>query len=94
MKLREHALTPRRLLQKAGIDARMGVQVAVVDDVERRITQIDRAIEKATAKSRTASAMALADQQRKTCAEQRGARPRPGRAQSRMGGPRCRGPEG
>ena len=53
----------------ADIDARITVQAGVVADLDRRIGQIDGAVEKATAKGRTASAMALADQQRKTRAE-------------------------
>jgi hypothetical protein len=50
----------------ADIDARLSVQAGVVADLERRLSQIDGAVEKATAKGRTSSAMALADQQRKT----------------------------
>ena len=37
----------------------------VVADLDRRLAQIDGAVEKATAKGRTSSAMALADNQRK-----------------------------
>ena len=44
----------------------LGAQAGVVTDLDRRNSQIDSAIEKATAKGRTATAMALADQQRKT----------------------------
>jgi hypothetical protein len=50
----------------ADIEARLGVQARVVADLDRRIAQIDTAIDKATEKGRTGSAMALADQQRKT----------------------------
>jgi hypothetical protein len=50
----------------ADIDARLNVQVSIVADLDRRIAQIDGAVEKATAKGRTGSAMALADQQRRT----------------------------
>jgi len=53
----------------ADIEARISVQAAVVTDLDRRIAQIDKAVETATSKGRTASAMALADQQRKTRAE-------------------------
>jgi hypothetical protein len=53
----------------ADIDARISVQAGVVADIDRRLGQIDGAVEKATAKGRTGSAMALADQQRKTRAE-------------------------
>jgi hypothetical protein len=48
------------------VDARLNVQVGVVADLDRRIAQIDGAVEKATSKGRTGSAMALAEQQRKT----------------------------
>ncbi len=52
------------------------VMAGVVADLDRRLAQIDGAVEKATAKGRTSSAMgrtssamALADQQRKTRTE-------------------------
>jgi hypothetical protein len=51
------------------VDARISVQTGVVADIDRRIVQIDSAVEKATSKGHTGSAMALADQQRKTRAE-------------------------
>jgi hypothetical protein len=50
----------------ANVDAKINIQNSVVADLERRLSQIDGAVEKATAKGRTGSAMALADQQRKT----------------------------
>src|SRR5258707_4191508 len=50
----------------ADIDARISVQAGIVTDIDRRLAQIDGAVEKATSKGRTAAAMALADQQRKT----------------------------
>src|SRR5258707_2515091 len=53
----------------ADIEARLALQGSLVSDLDRRIGQIDGAIEKATAKGRTSSAMALADQQRKTRGE-------------------------
>jgi len=53
----------------ADIEARISVQAGIVTDIDRRLSQIDGAVEKATAKGRTASAMALAEQQRKTRAE-------------------------
>ena len=53
----------------AGTDARLNVQAGVIADLDRRIAQIDGAVEKATSKGRTGSAMALADQQRKTRSE-------------------------
>jgi hypothetical protein len=53
----------------ADIDARISVQAGVVADIDRRIAQIDSSVDKATSKGRTAGAMALAEQQRKTRAE-------------------------
>jgi hypothetical protein len=53
----------------ADVDARITVQAGVLADLDRRIAQIDGAVEKATSKGRTAAAMALADQQRKTRAD-------------------------
>jgi hypothetical protein len=53
----------------AEIDARITVQAGVVADIDRRIAQIDSAVDKTTAKGRGGAAMALADQQRKTRAE-------------------------
>jgi hypothetical protein len=55
--------------RSADIDGRITVQASVVADLDRRIAQIDSAIETATRKGRTGSAMQLADQQRKTRAE-------------------------
>jgi hypothetical protein len=53
----------------ADIDARLSMQAGVVADLDRRIAQIDKAVDTATSKGRTGSAMALADQQRKTRGE-------------------------
>jgi hypothetical protein len=53
----------------ADIDARLNAQVSIVADLDRRIAQIDGAVEKATSKGRPASAMALADQQQKARAD-------------------------
>jgi hypothetical protein len=53
----------------ADIDGRIMVQAGVVADLDRRIAQIDSAVEKTTAKGRGGAAMALADQQRKARAE-------------------------
>jgi hypothetical protein len=50
----------------ADTDARLSMQAGVVADLDRRIAQIDKAVDTATSKGRTGSAMALADQQRKT----------------------------
>ncbi len=53
----------------ADTDARIQVQAGVVADLDRRIAQIDGAVEKTTATGRTGAAMALAEQQRKARAE-------------------------
>jgi hypothetical protein len=53
----------------ADADARIGVQAGVVADLDHRIAQIDSAVERATAKGRTKSAMDLAADQRKARAE-------------------------
>jgi hypothetical protein len=53
----------------ADVDARISVQAGVLSDLEHRLAQIDGAVEKATSKGRTDSAMALANQERKTRAE-------------------------
>jgi len=53
----------------ANVDAKIIVQTGAVADIDRRIAQIDSAVDKATAKGRTGSAMALADQQHKTRTE-------------------------
>ena len=49
----------------ADVAARMTVQTGVVSDLERRLGQIDGAVEKATSRGRTGSAMALAADQRR-----------------------------
>jgi hypothetical protein len=53
----------------AEIDANVALHTGIVADLDRRIAQIDGAVEKATAKGRASSAMALADQQRKARTE-------------------------
>src|SRR5262249_16444319 len=50
----------------ADINARIGGQTGGVADIDRRLAQIDGAVRKATAKGATGTAMALADQQRRT----------------------------
>jgi hypothetical protein len=50
----------------ADIEARLSMQAGDVADLDRRIAQIDTAIEKATEKGRTASAMKLLEEQRRT----------------------------
>jgi len=49
-----------------GLDARLSSQLAVVGDLDHRISQIDAAVEESTRRGRVGTAMALADQQRKT----------------------------
>jgi hypothetical protein len=53
----------------ADIEARISVQVDFVGDYDRRIAQIDGAVEKSTAKGRTNAAMQLAADQRRNRAE-------------------------
>jgi hypothetical protein len=67
----EHALAgDLNVASKAAdIDARLSVQAGVVADLERRIGQIDGAVEQATAHGRAKAAMKLADQQRKNRAD-------------------------
>jgi hypothetical protein len=64
----EHALAGDLAVtgRAADVDARLAVQVGVVADLDRRLGQIDGAIEKATDRGRATSAMNLADQQRRT----------------------------
>src|SRR6266404_1192822 len=87
-------IIPMSVMPASGIS----VQSGVVADLDRRLSQIDRAVEKATAKSRTGSAMALADQQRKSRTElvaQRTSEARAlGRPTGREGRGRWRAPEG
>jgi hypothetical protein len=67
----EHAVAGETAVagRAADIDARLNVQAGVMADLDRRIAQIDSAVETATRKGRTGSAMQLADQQRKVRAE-------------------------
>jgi hypothetical protein len=58
----------------ADIEARLSMQAGVVADLDRRIAQIDTAIEKATEKGRSAAAMKLADEQRRPRTELTGQR--------------------
>jgi hypothetical protein len=75
------------LARGADVEARLSVQASVVADIDRRIAQIDGAVEKTVAKGRGASAMSLADQQRQstgrarcsTCGRGKGAGRPPGR---------------
>jgi hypothetical protein len=53
----------------ADIEARISVQADQVADLDRRIAQIDAAVDKATAKRRTGAAMQLAADQRRDRAE-------------------------
>jgi hypothetical protein len=53
----------------ADIEARLAMQAGVATDLDRRIAQIDGAVEKSTAKGRTNAAMQLAADQRRNRAE-------------------------
>jgi hypothetical protein len=55
--------------QDAALAARIDVAAHNVADLDRRLGQIDAAVEKATEKGRTAAAMKLAEDQRKTRGE-------------------------
>jgi hypothetical protein len=57
------------LARGADVEARLSLQAGVVADIDRRIAQIDAAVEKTTARGRGASAMSLADQQPKVRGE-------------------------
>jgi hypothetical protein len=59
------AATSRLEEQTADIEAKISVQAHTVADLDRRLAQIDAAVEKATEKGRTTAAMKLADDQRK-----------------------------
>jgi hypothetical protein len=64
----------------ADTEARLSMQAGVIADLDRRIAQIDKAVDTATNKGRTGSAMALVDQQRKTRSELAAERIREGKA--------------
>jgi hypothetical protein len=55
--------------RSADTDARLFMEAGVIADLDRRIAQIDKAVETATSKGRTGSAMALAEQQGKKRAD-------------------------
>ncbi len=66
--------------RSADVDARIQVEAGIVANIDRRIAQIDAAVEKATDRGRTASAMQLAGDQRRTRSELAAERIREGRA--------------
>jgi hypothetical protein len=53
----------------AEVEGRIVVQASLLSDFDRRLAQIDGAVEKATQRGRTGSALALAEQERKTRGE-------------------------
>ena len=59
------AVTSAIETQDAALAARIEVATHTVADLDRRLGQIDSAVEKATEKGRTAAAMKLADDQRR-----------------------------
>jgi len=59
------AATSHLETQTAEIEAKISVQAHTVADLDRRLAQIDAAVEKATEKGRTTAAMKLADDQRR-----------------------------
>jgi hypothetical protein len=62
----EHALAGDLAVagRAADVEARLALQAGVVSDLDRRIAQIDSAVDESTRRGRTASAMNLVDQQR------------------------------
>jgi hypothetical protein len=67
----EHALAGDVTVasKAADVEARLGVQAGIVEDLDRRVAQIDTAIEQTTAHGRGKAAMVLADAQRKNRAD-------------------------
>ena len=67
----EHALAGDLTVasKAADVEARLSVQAGMVADLDRRVDQIDTAIEQTTAHGRGKAAMVLADQQRKNRAD-------------------------
>src|SRR6266446_1792811 len=59
------AATSHLEAQTADLEAKISVQAHQVADLDRRLAQIDAAVEKATEKGRTTAAMKLADDQRR-----------------------------
>jgi hypothetical protein len=82
----DHAMASDLALtdQTADIDARLAVQAQAVADLDRRIGQIDAAIEESTRRGRPAGAMTLADQQRHARADLATARQREAHALAAM----------
>jgi molybdopterin-biosynthesis enzyme MoeA-like protein len=74
----DHMVTVNLALadRTAEIEARLAVQAQIVGDLDRRIAQIDAAIEESTRRGRPAGAMALADQTRRDRADLAAARQR------------------
>jgi len=64
----EHALAGDLTVasKAADVEARLGVQAGIVADLNRRVAQIDTAIEQTTAHGRGKAAMVLADQHART----------------------------
>jgi hypothetical protein len=67
----EHALAGDLTVanKAADVEARLAVQAGAVADLDRRISQVDAAVEKTAARGRGKAAMVLADAQRKNRAE-------------------------
>lgn len=66
--------------QSSDLTARVGPQTQIVTDLDRRIGQIDGAIEESTRRGRTTSAMAMAEHQQRARAELAATRQREARA--------------
>jgi hypothetical protein len=67
----EHALAGEIVVagRAADVEARLAVRAGLVADLDRRIAQIDSAVEEATKRGRTNGAMALAADQRRNRAD-------------------------
>jgi len=67
----EHALAGDLTVtsKTADIDARMGVQASIVADLDRRIAQVNQAVEKSIARGNSRAAMALVEQQKSNRAD-------------------------
>jgi hypothetical protein len=76
--------------QASDLDARLALQVQIVADLDRRIGQIDAAIDEATRRGRATSAMAIADHQQRARSELAAARQREARALAELNGQKAR----
>jgi hypothetical protein len=76
--------------QSSDLEARLGLQTQIVADLDRRIGQIDGAIEESTRRGRATSAMAIADHQQRARSELAAARLREARTLAELHGQKAR----